>query len=255
MSEKLDKQKIRRIALYARVSTQRQATNESIQNQLSELRRFAKFNKYKIVKEYVDKGYSGMRADRPSYRALMRDSAEGKFDAVVCWKFDRFARDVQELLSALKQFKECGISFISITECIDTGTNVGELVMTLLGGIAKFERNIIAERIQAGMERKRNEGKQFGRKPKLKDPTRVYKLRAKNKTLDEIAEKLNLTKARVSQLLQEKVRVEKLLKLKRSDEEIARELGIQLKRVRKIKQYIFSEQVKQPQENLTLLYN
>jgi DNA invertase Pin-like site-specific DNA recombinase len=95
----------------------------------------------------------------------MADAHRQRFDAVLVWKFDRFARSVSHLLRALESFKAQGIEFISFSEQLDTSTPAGELVFTVLGAVAELERSLIVERVRAGMRNARAKGKQIGRPP------------------------------------------------------------------------------------------
>lgn len=118
-------------ALYARVST----LEQSCDLQLEDLRRYAS-RRFSQVSEFTDIGISGAERRRPQLEALMRDARQRKFDAVIVWKFDRFARSLRHLLDATAEFRALGIDFISLTEGIDTTTPTGELVFSILGAIA-----------------------------------------------------------------------------------------------------------------------
>jgi DNA invertase Pin-like site-specific DNA recombinase len=118
-----------------------------------------------VSSEYVDIGISGAREKRPELDRLMADAHRRRFDAVVVWKFDRFARSVSHLLRALEAFKSQGIEFISFSEQLDTSTPAGKLVFTVLGAVAELERSLIVERVRAGMRNARARGKQIGRPP------------------------------------------------------------------------------------------
>jgi len=109
-----------------------------------------------IELEYVDQGWSGAKESRPSLDELMRDVERGYrfFDAICCWKFDRFARSTKHLLKALETFQNLGINFVSLTESVDTTTAYGKLVFTILAAVAELERSLIAERIRNGMKKK-----------------------------------------------------------------------------------------------------
>lgn len=93
----------------------------------------------------------------------MKDAKRKPFDAVLVWKFDRFARSTAHLLSALAQFQRLSIDFMSLSESIDTSTPMGKLVFTILGAVAEMERSLIRERVLAGIERAKRQGKQLGR--------------------------------------------------------------------------------------------
>jgi DNA invertase Pin-like site-specific DNA recombinase len=94
---------------------------------------------------------------------MMKDARRRKFDVVLVWKFDRFARSVGHLLRALEEFKSLGIEFVSLTEGIDTSTPMGKMVFTVLGAVAELERSLIVERINAGLRNAKAKGVTLGR--------------------------------------------------------------------------------------------
>ena len=156
---------ISRVALYARVST---ANNgQSPEMQLRELHEYCKRRDWPLSGEYVDVGISGSREKRPELDKLMADAHRRRFDAVVVWKFDRFARSVSHLLRALETFKALGIELVSLSEQVDTSTPTGKMVFTVLGAVAELERSLIVERVKAGMRNARAKGKRIGRPPRI----------------------------------------------------------------------------------------
>ena len=154
---------ISRVAIYARVSTIHQGQDPGLQTR--ELREYAERRGWTVTSEYVDIGISGTKEKRPELDRLMSDAHRRRFDAVIVWKFDRFARSVSHLLRALESFKAQGIEFISFSEQLDTSTPAGKLVFTVLGAVAELERSLIIERVRAGMRNARAKGKQIGRPP------------------------------------------------------------------------------------------
>lgn len=163
-----------RAAIYCRVST----FDQSVSMQLRELRQYAKRRGWKIASEFVDEGVSGAKASRPQLDKLMQDAHKRKFDAVVVWKFDRFARSVSHLLRALETFDSLGIAFVSLSESIDTSTPAGKMVFTVLGAVAELERSLIGERVRAGIRAARARGVRLGR-PALRSftPSDIRQLR------------------------------------------------------------------------------
>jgi DNA invertase Pin-like site-specific DNA recombinase len=149
---------IKRIAIYARVSTDGQ--DEGMQ--LTALREMAVNRGWQLQKEYVDHGVSS-RDFRPQLKMLMRDAHKRKFDIVAVWKFDRFARSTKELVFGLEQFQNLGIDFVSVTQAIDTSGPMGRLVFSVLAAIAEFERDLIRERVLAGIKEAKRRGKHCGR--------------------------------------------------------------------------------------------
>ena len=176
-------------ALYARVST---ANNgQSPEMQLRELREYCERRGWQIAGgEYVDAGVSGAKETRPELNRLMADAHRRRFDAVVVWRFDRFARSVSHLLRALETFKALGIEFVSFSEQMDTSTPAGKMVFTVLGAVAELERSLIVERVKAGLRNARAKGKRLGRPPLVVDRAQIARLRAQGRSVREIAEEL-----------------------------------------------------------------
>lgn len=151
--------KAKRAALYLRVSTDSQQTDM----QESELRAYAKARGWTVQKVFADRGVSGAKDRRPALQELMAACRQRKVDVVVVWKFDRFARSLRHLVTALDEFKRLGIDFISATEGVDTTVPSGELVFQIFGAIAQFERALIGERVKAGLAEAKRNGKRLGR--------------------------------------------------------------------------------------------
>lgn len=154
---------ITRAVGYLRVSTD----DQSVALQRTAIKRYAQRRGWKLGELYQDVGVSGLRGRRPHLDRLMAAARRKRFDAVIVWKFDRFARDTRDLLASLETFQALGIDFVSETEGIDTSTAMGEMVMTFLGAIAKFEAALIGERVRAGVRAKIATGAPWGRRPSL----------------------------------------------------------------------------------------
>ena len=152
-----------RAALYARVSTLNNGQSPEMQ-----IRDFTEYCQRRgwTATEYVDVGVSGAKDRRPELDRLMVEAHQRRFDVVVVWKFDRFARSVSHLLRALETFNSLGIAFVSLGEQIDTSTPAGRMIFTVLGAVAELERSLIAERVRAGMRNARAKGKSIGRPPR-----------------------------------------------------------------------------------------
>src|SRR5215471_2118588 len=148
-----------RAALYARVSTANNGQDPSLQTR--ELREYCERRGWQLAGEYVDVGISGAKEKRPELDRLMADAYKRRFDVVIVWKFDRFARSVSHLLRALETFKAPGIEFVSFSEQLDTSTPAGKLVFTVLGAVAELERSLIIERVRAGMRNAKAKGKRI----------------------------------------------------------------------------------------------
>jgi DNA invertase Pin-like site-specific DNA recombinase len=123
----------------------------------------------------------------------MRDAHARRFDVICCWRFDRFCRSVSHLLRALETFNALGIEFVSLCEQVDTNTPTGKLVFTILGAVAEGERNLIAERVRAGLRNARAKGKRLGRPTKVVDVARINSLRASGHSWRSIAANMKLS--------------------------------------------------------------
>lgn len=152
-----------RVALYARVSTLDKGQDP--ETQLIQLREYAKRRNFEIIGEFIDYA-SGTSEERKQYKQMMEAAKKRKLDVVLVWRYDRFARSTQALVNALKEFKNLGIDFISYQENIDTTTPTGELIFHVMASLAQFESSLISERVKAGMQRAKAQGKNISR-PKL----------------------------------------------------------------------------------------
>jgi DNA invertase Pin-like site-specific DNA recombinase len=157
---------LHRVGIYARVSTR----DQNPEGQIMELRKFAKRRGFRIYKEYVDHVTGNMERRRrenttkdAAFQQLMADARQRKFDAVLVWRFDRFARSITGLIEGLKEFQALGVDFISQTEEVDTTTAMGRLFFHIVGAFAEFERELIVERVNAGLANARENGVVFGR--------------------------------------------------------------------------------------------
>lgn len=184
------------VALYARVST----LDQNCGLQLADLRRYAG-QRFGRCREYVDEGVSGAQRRRPQLDTLVRDAHKRLFDVVLVWKFDRFARSLKHLIDALEEFRVLGIDFVSFTEGIDTTTPSGQLLFHVVGAVAQFERDLIAERVRAGMAHARAMGKRIGRPRAVIDLEKVAQLRAQALSLRVIARTLDVPVSRVRRAL------------------------------------------------------
>jgi DNA invertase Pin-like site-specific DNA recombinase len=137
--------------------------DQSTDSQLLDLRRYVRERGWDIFKEYVDEGISGTKDSRPALNELMNDARKRKFDVVLVWRFDRFARSTKHLILALEEFKNLGIDFVSYQENIDTSSPLGSAIFTIISAVAQLERDIIAERVKAGLRRAKENGKKLGR--------------------------------------------------------------------------------------------
>ena len=188
-----------KVAIYARVST---TNGQDPTVQTRELKEYCERRGWEIVGEYVDTGISGAREKRPELDRMMADAHRRRFDAVVVWKFDRFARSVSHLLRALETFKALGIEFVSLSEQVDTSTPMGKMVFTVLGAVAELERSLIAERVRAGLRNARAKGKKLGRPRTAVDRTRIASLRRVGRSWAAIGQELGVGEGTVRRAAQ-----------------------------------------------------
>jgi len=179
-----------RAAIYARVSTVN--NGQSPEMQLRELGEYCSRRGWTVTGEYVDVGISGVNEKRPELDKLLADARRRRFDAIVVWKFDRFARSVSHLLRALETFQSLGIEFVSLTEGVDTSTPAGKMIFTVLGAVAELERSLICERVRAGLRNAKAKGKILGRPRRALDTKQITALRAKGFSMRAIAKKLGV---------------------------------------------------------------
>ena len=136
-----------RVAIYARVSTK----DQSCEMQLRDLRSYCASRGFTHVREYVDIGESGAKDSRPELNRLMDHARKRQIDAVLVWRFDRFARSTKHLLLALEEFRSKGIQFISYQENMDTDSPLGQALFCIVAAVAQLERDLIRERVSSGI--------------------------------------------------------------------------------------------------------
>jgi len=149
---------MKRAALYARVSTADQTT----ENQLIDLRRYCQARGWTFA-EYIDEAVSGAKERRPALDRMTADAKRRRFDVLVVWRLDRLGRNLKHLITLLEDLQALGVAFVSLGEGIDATTPAGRLQMNILGAIAQFERDRLRERVCAGLARVRAQGKRLGR--------------------------------------------------------------------------------------------
>jgi DNA invertase Pin-like site-specific DNA recombinase len=184
-----------RVAIYVRVST----AEQSVEMQLNDLRKYAEARGHAIVAEYKDEGVSGAKENRPALDKLMKAAFLKEFDAVLVWKFDRFARSTKHLVTALDTFNNYGIGFISLHEQIDTTSPMGKAMFTIIAAMATLERDTIIERVNAGIKNAKAKGVVFGRRPM--PPlvvSQVKRLKSEGLSVRKIAAKVGWSKTAVA---------------------------------------------------------
>jgi len=176
-----------RAALYARVSTH---NGQNPEMQLAELRSYCERRGWTVFSEYVDRGISGAKERRPQLDRLLADCRKRRVDAVVVYRYDRFARSLRQLVNALDEFRSLGVDFVSLHEGVDTSTPNGRLVFGIFATIAEFERELIRDRVRSGLAAARNRGAKLGRPAKGLDVARITALRESGASWPAIARQM-----------------------------------------------------------------
>ena len=182
---------MKRVCVYARVSTDKQTVN----NQLQDLHKVAGRHGWEVVAEYKDRGISGAkgRDKRPQFDAMLKAASRREFDVIMSWSVDRLGRSLQHLVEFLGDIQQKGVDLYLHQQNIDTGTPSGKAMFQMVGVFAEFERSMIRERVMAGLARARKEGKVLGR-PKSSEATEaaILKLRGEGKGMLSIAKELGV---------------------------------------------------------------
>ena len=153
-----------------------------------------------IVHEYTDR-ISGTKAKRPGLDAMMTDARRGQFDVVLVWASDRIARSVKHFLDVLDELNRLQIEYVSFRENIDTGGPLGRAIVIIIGAVAELERNLIIERVRAGMRRARLEGQHIGRNPLVLDNLAIQRDRQHGQRIRQIAKGHRISTATVQRVL------------------------------------------------------
>jgi DNA invertase Pin-like site-specific DNA recombinase len=188
----------KKAVLYARVST----GDQHPETQLLDLRQMAQQRGYEIIQEYVDI-ISGSKAKRPGLDNLLADARRHRFDVVLVAAFDRMARSTRHFLELLDELNHLGIEFVSFRENIDTGGPLGRAMIVIVGAIAELERDLIRERVKAGMRRAKLEGRRIGRSPLNINRGEVVQDRRSGMSLTRVAAKHRISRASVCRLMKE----------------------------------------------------
>jgi len=189
---------MKRAALYMRVST----LDQHPETQLHDLRQMAQQRGFEIVREYTDR-ISGAKARRPGLDEMMRNARRGHFDVVLVWASDRIARSVKHFLEVLDELNGLNIEFVSFREQIDTTGPLGRAIVIIVGAVAELERNLIVERVRAGMRRARLEGRHIGRKSLELDRTAILRDRERGHSLGQLAKSHGISRTTVHRVLRQ----------------------------------------------------
>ena len=198
----MSKYDTKRVALYLRVSTGEQTT----ENQRRELEAVAKQRGWQIVAVYEDKGVSGAkgRDKRPQFDAMLKDAVRGQYDVLAVWAVDRLGRSLQDLVATLSDLHGAGVDLFLHRQAIDTTTPSGKAMYQMLGVFAEFERSMIQERVKAGLERAKAKGVQLGR-PRLPGKRReeILRLHREGTSQRAIARSVGVALGTVQNVLRE----------------------------------------------------
>ena len=188
---------MKKAAAYVRVST----ADQTVKNQKLAIEKYCEVQNWKLVQTYEDNGISGSTDSRPALDMLKDDVMKGKYDVVVVFRFDRMARSTRHLLDCLQLFRKSETDFVSCSEGIDTSTAVGEMIFTFLAAISAFELSILRERVHAGIERAKAEGKHCGRPRVGIDLKKAMELKKQGLSYRAIAKQLGQSHATVYRAL------------------------------------------------------
>jgi len=189
------------VAIYARVSTDKQ----KVDMQIRELRQFAKRTGWTIYQEYIDQSFTGANINRPAFQKMMEAARKRKFNILLVWKLDRLSRSLKDLINTLDTLGTCGVDFISYDNNLDTSTPTGKLVFQIVGAVAEFEKDIIRERVIAGLVNARSKGKRLGRPP-IPRPTleKAKEMRSQKISFREIGRTLGIDEGTIRKRFKKK---------------------------------------------------
>ena len=194
---------LKRVGLYYRVSTPAQTT----ENQRIDLERVSASRSWSIVATYADEGISGEkgRGDRPGLDSLLKAATRGEIDLVAVWSLDRLGRSLQHLVETVNELHSVGVDLYIHQQALDTSTPAGKLAFSVFGALAEYERELIRERVKAGLERAKRQGTKLGRPTNLNDSVRaaIVELRARDLSIRRIAAQLRVGTGTVYKVLQE----------------------------------------------------
>jgi DNA invertase Pin-like site-specific DNA recombinase len=193
---------MKRAALYMRVST----VDQHPETQLLDLRQLAAQRGFEIIREYTDR-ISGAKARRPGLDQMMTDARRGRFDVVLVWASDRIARSTRHFLEVLDELNRLNVEFVSFREQIDTGGPLGRAIVVIIGAIAELERNLIIERVRAGMRRARLEGRSIGRPALALDREAILTDRQHGQSLEQIARAHRISRTTVHRVIHKEMPV------------------------------------------------
>ncbi len=190
-----------KFGLYGRVSTSDKG--QDVELQLRDLRNYAHTRGWEIFQEYRDIGESGSKDSRPELNRLLEDARKRRIDGILVWKLDRFGRSLKSLVTTLEELRALGVQFVSYTENLDFSTPAGRAMANLIGVFAEFERDLIRERVRAGIQNAKAKGIRVGRRS-LIDTGRlctIRDMRHRGMKIRAIARHLNISPSLVHKTL------------------------------------------------------
>jgi DNA invertase Pin-like site-specific DNA recombinase len=169
--------------------------------QTRELQKYAEARGWTVTGEYLDRGVSGARDSRPELNRMIADAKRRKFDAILVWKLDRFGRSLRHLVNALAELEAVGVAFVSLTDNLDLSTPAGRLMFQVIAAMSEFERELIRERVRAGLRHAVAKGRKLGRPASRLDHARIAKLRGQGASLRAIGSELGCSASLVHKSL------------------------------------------------------
>jgi DNA invertase Pin-like site-specific DNA recombinase len=188
-----------RAALYARVSTD----DQHCELQLESLRAYCKSRGWDIAEEFVDEGWSGSKLARPRLLKLKQAARERQFDCVLVWKLDRWGRSTVDAIQGIDELRSAGVRWIAVTQNLDTDESnpMSRFMLQIMAAFAELERELIRERVKAGMGVAKRKGQHCGRPKLVLDRKRVAQMKRDGASVREIAARLKVGKSSVMRLL------------------------------------------------------
>lgn len=179
------------VAIYARVSTE----DQNCDLQLRDLRRYCRSRGWKLAGEYVDTGWSGAKVRRPELDRLMLDARARRIDCIIVWKLDRWGRTLSHCLESIQELRGLGVRWIATTQNLDTDESnpMQKAMLGMMAVFAEFEREMIRERVKAGMLAAKHRGKKLGRRRVVFDRLKARDMREKGGTIRAIASKFEVS--------------------------------------------------------------
>jgi DNA invertase Pin-like site-specific DNA recombinase len=178
-----------KVAIYARVST----SDQHNEIQIKELTEYVERRGWCLAGVYQDQ-MSGVKTQRPGLDTLMADARLHKFDAAIVWKLDRFGRSLVNCVAGIQELTAAGVRFIAVSQGLDTDASnpTARLLLHILAAVAEFERELIKERVSAGLKHAKTKGVRIGRPRRVFDRQRALDMRQQGMSFPAIADALGV---------------------------------------------------------------